>query len=110
MTMSKMMDALTMSKMMMMINWPRRSPVWTALSPGENKHQRSLILSVITFHDDDADDDDDEDDDDDDVDDEDEMRRIFMIHTCRESCGVCGLLSATNKEEQEDAQSKTRSN
>ena len=24
----------------------------------------------------------------------------FMTHTCRESCGVCGFLSSTNKEEQ----------
>ena len=45
-----------------MINWPRRSPVWTALSPGENKHQRNLILSVIIFHDDHDHDDDDDDD------------------------------------------------
>ena len=40
--------------------------MWTALSPGENKHQRSLILSVITFHDVDDDDEDDDDVDDDD--------------------------------------------
>ena len=45
--------------------------MWTALSPGENKHQRSLILSVIIFHDDD-DDDDDNDDDDSDNDDHDD--------------------------------------
>ena len=25
---------------------------------------------------------------------------LFMAHTCRESCGVCGFLSATNLEEQ----------
>ena len=24
----------------------------------------------------------------------------FMTHTCRESCGVCGFLSPTNKEDQ----------
>ena len=24
----------------------------------------------------------------------------FMTHSCRESCGVCGFLSPTNKEEQ----------
>ena len=28
------------------------------------------------------------------------MILMFMPHTCRESCGVCGLLSTTNKEEQ----------
>jgi len=25
---------------------------------------------------------------------------VFMAHTCRESCGVCGFLSSTNEEEQ----------